>query len=94
MRSVVSRKLRGAGIALVLVMILLVCAGAATAAQAPKNIVIMIADGAAPTQWDFGRYASKVLRNQPFVTTDVVLDRKSTRLNSSHSRASRMPSSA
>ena len=38
----------------------------------PKNIIIMFADGAAPVQWDFGRYSSKVLRNQPFVTTDVV----------------------
>ena len=41
--------------------------------QTPKNIIIMFADGAAPTQWDFGRYSSKVLRQQPFVTTDVVL---------------------
>ncbi len=44
----------------------------ATAVQAPKNIVILFADGAAATQWDFGRYSSKVLRQQPFVTTDVV----------------------
>jgi len=40
--------------------------------QTPKNIIIMFADGAAPTQWDFGRYSSKVLRQQPFVTTDHV----------------------
>lgn len=40
--------------------------------RAPKNIIIMFADGAAPTQWDFGRYSSKVLRQQPFITTDVV----------------------
>ena len=40
--------------------------------QTPQNIIIMFADGAAPTQWDFGRYSSKVLRKQPFVTTDVV----------------------
>ena len=40
--------------------------------QYPKNIIIMLADGAAPTQWDFGRYSSKVLRQQPFITTDVV----------------------
>jgi alkaline phosphatase len=32
----------------------------------------MFADGAAPTQWDFGRYSSAVLRRQPFATTDVV----------------------
>ncbi len=46
--------------------------GSAGAAQTPKNIIIMFADGAAPTQWDFGRYSSRVLRNEPFVTTDVV----------------------
>ena len=40
--------------------------------RAPKNIIIMFADGVAPTQWDFGRYSSQVLRRQPFVTTDVV----------------------
>lgn len=45
------------------------------AAQQPKNIIIMFADGAAPTQWDFGRYSSAVLRRQPFATTDVVLRR-------------------
>jgi alkaline phosphatase len=38
----------------------------------PKNIIIMFADGASSTQWDFGRYSSKVLRGQPFVVTDVV----------------------
>jgi len=45
---------------------------AASVTQPPKNIIIMFADGAAPTQWDFGRYSSKVLRQQPFITTDVV----------------------
>ncbi|OGA47607.1 MAG: hypothetical protein A3F74_22985 [Betaproteobacteria bacterium RIFCSPLOWO2_12_FULL_62_58] len=45
---------------------------AASVTQPPKNIIIMLADGAAPTQWDFGRYSSKVLRQQPFITTDVV----------------------
>ncbi len=44
----------------------------AAAAQEPKNIIILFADGAAPTQWDFGRYSSRILREQPFVTTDVV----------------------
>jgi len=44
----------------------------AFAAQQPKNIIILFADGAAATQWDFGRYSSKVLRQQRFVTTDTV----------------------
>jgi alkaline phosphatase len=47
------------------------CAAAGTP-QSPKNIIIMFADGAAPTQWDFGRYSSQVLRQQPFASTDVV----------------------
>jgi alkaline phosphatase len=41
-------------------------------AAQPRNIIIMIADGAAPAQWDFGKYSSRVLRGQPFATTDVV----------------------
>ena len=44
----------------------------AAASELPRNIIIMFADGAAPTQWDFGRYSSTVLRQQPFVTTDIV----------------------
>ncbi|MGH8642890.1 MAG: alkaline phosphatase [Burkholderiales bacterium] len=41
----------------------------AASAQAPKNIIMLFADGVAPTQWDFGRYSSRVLRQQPFATT-------------------------
>jgi alkaline phosphatase len=44
----------------------------ATPMRPPKNIIILFADGAASTQWDFGRYSSRVLRKQPFVSTDVV----------------------
>jgi alkaline phosphatase len=40
----------------------------------PRNIIIMIADGAASTQWEFGRYSSRVLRGEPFATTDVVFN--------------------
>lgn len=40
--------------------------------RAPKNIIILFADGAAPVQWDFGKRSSAVLRQQPFATTDVV----------------------
>jgi alkaline phosphatase len=46
-----------------------------TAAELPRNIIIMFADGAASTQWDFGRYSSTVLRQQSFATTDVVFRR-------------------
>lgn len=61
-----------AGIALALAATALSGAPAALAAQQPRNIIIMFADGAASAQWDFGRYSSQVLRHQPFVTTDVV----------------------
>jgi alkaline phosphatase len=56
----------------------------AQAVQQPKNIIILFADGASSTQWDFGRYSSKVLRNQPFVTTDVVFREGSLGLLSTH----------
>ncbi len=42
------------------------------AAQRPRNIIILFADGAAPVQWDFGKRSSAVLRKQPFATTDIV----------------------
>src|SRR5689334_2291259 len=41
-------------------------------AAAPKNIIVLFADGTAATQWELGRYASRLLRNQPFAPTDVV----------------------
>jgi alkaline phosphatase len=44
----------------------------AAAIRTPRNIIIMFADGATSTQWEFGRYSSRVLRQQPFVSTDVV----------------------
>jgi alkaline phosphatase len=44
----------------------------AASAPAPKNIIILFADGVAATQWDFGSYSSRVLRGQPFATTEVV----------------------
>ena len=45
---------------------------APAAAQSPKNIIILFADGVAPTQWEFGAYSSRVLRRQPFATTEIV----------------------
>jgi alkaline phosphatase len=45
----------------------------APAAAAPKNIIILYADGTAATQFEVARYASRHLRNEPFAVTDVVL---------------------
>jgi alkaline phosphatase len=68
------RSLTAALAALVIVLLVLAVWGAVgpAAADQPRNIIIMFADGAAATQWDFGRYSSRVLRQQPFATTDVV----------------------
>ena len=67
-----------AGILAALAALVLTAAGCSTtpvsttSVTAPKNIIIMFADGAASTQWDFGRYSSKLLRRQPFAVTDIV----------------------
>jgi alkaline phosphatase len=66
------RVLSALPIVLLTFVLALALAASAGAADQPKNIIIMFADGAAPTQWDFGRYSSMVLRQQPFVTTDIV----------------------
>ena len=54
-----------------------VAKGGTAAGAHPKNIIILFADGTAPTQWDFGRYSSRVLRGRGFATTDVVFDKGS-----------------
>ena len=41
--------------------------------QLPKNIIVLFADGAAATQFEFGRYSSRALRNAGFAVTDTVL---------------------
>lgn len=64
-----------------LLALALLCTGVHAA---PKNIIILFADGAAPTQWELGRYASRVLRNQPFVVTDRVFRDGSLGLLSTH----------
>jgi alkaline phosphatase len=66
------RTLRCAAMILATLVACTLAAGAPALAQSPRNIIILLADGAAPTQWDFGRYSSHVLRGQPFAATDVV----------------------
>ena len=60
----------------------------------PRNVIILFADGAAPTQWDFGRYSSKVLRQQPFATTDTVFRKGSVGLLSVDARNAYVTDSA
>ena len=73
------------------------CAGAPpgeTRAQAPKNIIIMFADGTAPTQWEFGKYTARHLRNEGFAVTDVVMREGTLGLLSTHSLDSFVTDSA
>jgi len=73
-----------------LAALLLVLGGCAAPGQrsdpaaAPRNIVILFADGAAATQWSFGDYSSRVLRGQPFATTDVIFRTGSLGLLTTH----------
>lgn len=39
----------------------------------PKNIIILFADGTTASQYEFGRYSSLLLRQQPFAITDIVM---------------------
>ena len=60
---------------LALIVVALAAAGCATQqpiAQAPRNVIILYADGTAATQWEFGRFSSQALRNQPYAVTDTV----------------------
>ncbi|MCC6196586.1 MAG: alkaline phosphatase, partial [Burkholderiales bacterium] len=61
--------------AFAVLLIAAAAAGCATQqmAQTPRNVIIMYADGAAATQFEFGRYSSEVLRKQSYAVTDTVL---------------------
>lgn len=58
----------------VLAVFLASCAPVPVAQQSqqPTNVIIVFADGAAATQWELGRYSSRVLRQSGFAATDVV----------------------
>src|SRR6185503_11736773 len=51
----------------------------AAIAQQPKNIIVLYADGVAATQWEFGRYSSRALRN-----ADVVFNKGSLGILTTH----------
>lgn len=53
--------------------------------QYPKNIIIMFADGTAATQWEFGKYSARHLRNESFAVTDVVFREGTVGMLSTHS---------
>ena len=60
-------------IALIVVASLAACASLSTHGPLPRNIIILYADGAAATQFEFARYTSRALRNTPYAVTDTVL---------------------
>ena len=69
------------------VLLLAACAGTplpASPTAAPKNIIILFADGAAPTQWEFGKYTARHLRNEGFAVTDAVFRNGTLGLLSTH----------
>ena len=68
--------------------------GSAGPGQAPRNIIILFADGAALTQWDFGKYSTRLLRGQAFATTDVVFRDGVLGMISTHSHDSYVTDSA
>lgn len=44
-----------------------------TSAQHPKNIIVLFADGVTGSQWEFGRKTSELIRQRPFLMTDLVM---------------------
>jgi alkaline phosphatase len=66
------------------VLLLALWALTAAAQPQPKNIIVLFADGVAVTQWEFGRYSSRALRNTAFAVTDVVFHKGSVGVLTTH----------
>ena len=73
-RSLTAR-LRAAFVFLSIALLSLQPVVAQTAQSKPKNIIILFADGTTSSQYEFGRYSSAQLRQQPFAVIDVVMAR-------------------
>ena len=73
--------------AIILAAFLLVSFGvnAQSNSSRPKNIIILFADGTTASQYEFGRYSSEKLRQEPFAVTDVVMSQGSFQLMSTES---------
>jgi alkaline phosphatase len=74
---------RACGVILLAALALAGCATQPTA-QAPRNVIIMYADGTAATQFEFGRFSSRALRNQPYAVTDTILKQGTIGLLTTH----------
>lgn len=54
-------------------LVVLMWGGHVAAQPVAKNVIILFADGAASTQWELGRLATRELKNTAFLATDVVM---------------------
>lgn len=72
--AVISRSIIGLFF-LCLVLLGLPTAYSQTSIAKPKNIIILFADGTTASQYEFGRYSSLMLRQQPFAITDIVMSK-------------------
>src|SRR5687767_12694075 len=55
-------------------------------ARPPKNIIVLIAEGAGAAQFELARLGNRQLRNEGFAVTDVVLRRGSVGVMTTHAR--------
>ena len=58
-----------------LVLLLIGFSSALIAANTPKNIIILFADGVSTPQWEFGRYSKHALLGKPFLVTDHLMSK-------------------
>lgn len=73
-RRIVTARIQNAiAIVFTLALIAFQPATAQTKPSAPKNIIILFADGTTASQYEFGRYSSQTLRKKAFAITDVVM---------------------
>jgi alkaline phosphatase len=82
--------------ALLLVALTAACAGTGPqpSSAVPKNIIILFADGAAPVQWELGRYSSAQMRSRPFAVTDTIFRQGTLGLMSTYSHDAYVTDSA
>ena len=72
-RTLTARLKAALAIFVTLALVTLQPAIAQTSLSKPKNIIILFADGTTASQYEFGRYSSLLLRQQPFAITDIVM---------------------
>ena len=79
-----SQARRALGVILLAAALALAGCASQPTTQAPRNVIILYADGVAATQWEFGRFSSQALRNQPYAVTDTILKQGALGLLTTH----------